>query len=165
MFRILSKSVYTSTEIRVSMSITSWAESISLYRAWSNNIRQVLMWLLQYILCKLKVWERKYWLQDDIYHWVKSNVSNCPRQLFIFDEVDKIPDGVLNHLKPLLDYTTTVEKVDYRQAIFIFLSNTGSSLITENILNLYDNGYRRENIRLSDFENLIAQGAFNEFGM
>lgn len=92
-------------------------------------------------------------------------MTRCPRQLFIFDEVDKIPPGTLNNLKPIMDYVNTVEKIDYRQAIFIFLSNIGGSLITQQTLNLYDNGYRREDIRLSDFENVIAQGAFNEVGM
>lgn len=109
--------------------------------------------------------KKKMWLQNDIYQWVKSNVTKCARQLFIFDEVDKIPPGTLDNLKPLMDYVKSVENVDYRQAIFIFLSNIGGSLITQHILHLYDNGYRREEIRLSDFENIIAQGAFNEVGM
>lgn len=115
---------------------------------------------------KWKKFEKeKIWLQNDIYQWVKSNVTKCPRQLFIFDEVDKIPPGTLNNLKPLMDYVKSVDKIDFRQAVFIFLSNTGGRLITDNILNLYNNGYRREDIRLSDFENIIAQGAFNEVGM
>jgi len=41
--------------------------------------------------------------------------------MFIFDEVDKMPDGVLDAIKPYLDHHHDVHGVDYRRAIFIFL--------------------------------------------
>jgi len=41
--------------------------------------------------------------------------------MFIFDEVDKMPDGVLDAIKPYLDHHHHIRGVDYRRAIFIFL--------------------------------------------
>lgn len=67
-------------------------------------------------------------------------------------------------LKPLLDYNEYVENVDYRQSIFIFLSNTGSSLIVEEMKKFWLNGIPRTDIKLKDFEKLILKGAFNEKG-
>lgn len=99
-----------------------------------------------------------------MYQWIKQNVTRCQKQLFIFDEVNKMPPKVLNVIKPMIDYNQDVEKVDYRKAIFIFLSNTGESLITEKAVQLWKAGVRREDVRLQDFESLITMGAFNEEG-
>ncbi|CAH0559262.1 unnamed protein product [Brassicogethes aeneus] len=102
--------------------------------------------------------------KHDLYNWIKGNTSNCPKQLFIFDEVDKMPAQLLNAIKPIIDYKDFVEGVDYRQTIFIFLSNTGQSLINELYINFWENGKKREDLKLKDFENLIMKGAFNEQG-
>lgn len=76
-----------------------------------------------------------------------------------------MPPKLLDVIKPIIDYNENVEKVDYRKCIFIFLSNTGSAVITDAYLNFWRNGIKREDIKLKDFENLITQGAFNEAGM
>ncbi|KAF2900894.1 hypothetical protein ILUMI_05299 [Ignelater luminosus] len=102
--------------------------------------------------------------QDNLYQWIKGNVTRCQKQLFIFDEVNKMPPKVLNVIKPMIDYNQDVEKVDYRKAIFIFLSNTGESLITEKAIQLWKSGVRREDVGLKDFESVITMGAFNEEG-
>ncbi|KAB0802881.1 hypothetical protein PPYR_05067 [Photinus pyralis] len=102
--------------------------------------------------------------QRDLYEWIKSNVTKCPKQLFVFDEVDKAPEYLLNIIKPLIDYNAYVAKVDYRKSIFIFLSNTGESLITDQMIKLHHSGIPRKDIQLQDFENLIIKGAFNEHG-
>jgi len=41
--------------------------------------------------------------------------------MFIFDEVDELPAGVLDAIKPYLDYYDHIQGFDYRRAIFIFL--------------------------------------------
>ncbi|GJQ74640.1 hypothetical protein Trydic_g21493 [Trypoxylus dichotomus] len=78
--------------------------------------------------------------QKELYSWIKGNVTNCERQLFIFDEVDKIPSTLLDIIKPIIDYNERVEGIDYRKR------------------------KRREDIKAKDFEKLITQGAFNEAG-
>ena len=40
--------------------------------------------------------------QQNLREWVLGNVTNCPETMFIFDEVDKMPIGVLDALKPFM---------------------------------------------------------------
>lgn len=90
--------------------------------------------------------------------------------MFVFDEVDKMPEGLLNMLVPFLDYnnfhksTRHSEAMYQNKAIFIFLSNTGSTQIVQHLTNLWEKGKKREDMQLQDFEKLIADGAFNEKG-
>ncbi|KAJ9601500.1 hypothetical protein L9F63_000339 [Diploptera punctata] len=96
--------------------------------------------------------------------WIRGNVSLCERSVFVFDEVNKIPKGVLNAIKPFLDYHPIIDGVDYRKAIFIFLSNVGSTEISNKLLEFWQNGTQREQLKLHHFENLIKLGAFNQDG-
>ncbi|XP_049801106.1 torsin-1A-like isoform X1 [Schistocerca nitens] len=102
--------------------------------------------------------------QHQLKTWIRGNVSRCSTSMFVFDEVDKMPPGVFDSMKPYLDHHGWFDHVDFRNAIFIFLSNTGSNVITRTMIELYKNGRKRNDLKLSDFENLIASGAFNEKG-
>lgn len=107
----------------------------------------------------------KFYFQENLQEWIKTNVSRCPQQIFVFDEVDKIPPQVLNSIKPMIDYHKYVDKVDYRKSIFIFLSNTGANIINQRLLELWhETGIKREDLKLHHFESLISKGAFNEEG-
>jgi hypothetical protein len=83
--------------------------------------------------------------------------------MFVFDEVDKMPAGILDILVPFLDYTSWSEK-EKSKSIFIFLSNTGSTYIVKRMIELWEKGINRKNATLKDFETLITIGAFNEDG-
>jgi len=103
--------------------------------------------------------------QDQVRTWVKGNVTNCPQSLFVFDEVDKMPEGVLDGIRAYLDYIDRVDGVDYRRAIFIFLSNTGGKEITKKLHDVWLKGeMKREELTVRDFERLVELGAFNEGG-
>ncbi|XP_049950969.1 torsin-1B-like isoform X2 [Schistocerca serialis cubense] len=106
--------------------------------------------------------EEVYLYQHQLKTWIRGNVSRCSTSMFVFDEVDKMPPGVFDSMKPYLDHHGWFDHVDFRNAIFIFLSNTGSNVITRTMIELYKNGRKRNDLKLSDFENLIASGAFNE---
>jgi len=99
-------------------------------------------------------------LQD----WVRGNVSRCKDSLFIIDEVDKMPPGVLDGLKPFMDFHSNVDGVDFRQATFILLSNTGGREITRRTMEFWQEGRRRETMCYFDLEGLVSKGAFNEQG-
>lgn len=75
-----------------------------------------------------------------------------------------MPSEIFYDLKPLLDYRDLVDGVDYRQTIFIFISNIGSRQIGEEYEKLVKSGKKREDIILGDFENLIAEGAYTHEG-
>ncbi|KAK2715053.1 hypothetical protein QYM36_009891 [Artemia franciscana] len=107
--------------------------------------------------------------QVDIYKihlidWIRGNVSRCDRSMFIFDEVDKMPPGLLDAIKPFMDYHVEIDGVDYRKSIFLLLSNTGGHDITQKSLELWKKGRKREEFKYEDFEKLIQMGAFNEPG-
>ncbi|XP_011636428.1 torsin-1A [Pogonomyrmex barbatus] len=108
--------------------------------------------------------------KDKLYKIISDGLQKCERSMFVFDEVDKMPEGLLDMLVPFLDYnsyhksTKHSESVSQNKAIFIFLSNTGSTQIVKHLTNLWEKGKKRENMRLQDFEKLISDGAFNEKG-
>ena len=87
-------------------------------------------------------------LQD----WVRGNVSKCADSLFIIDEIDKMPSGVLDGLKPFMDFHSSIDGIDFRRATFIFLSNTGGREITRQIMKFWQEGRRRESINYFELE-------------
>lgn len=60
-------------------------------------------------------------VQDQLQKWIRGNVSACGSSVFIFDEMDKLHPGIIDAIKPFLDYYEQVDGISYRRAIFIFL--------------------------------------------
>ena len=52
--------------------------------------------------------------REQIRSWVKGNVSQCSQSLFVFDEVDKMPAGILDGIRSFLDHNRHVDNIDYR---------------------------------------------------
>ena len=102
--------------------------------------------------------------KDQLRTLVANSVSKCSRSLFIFDEMDKMPLGLIDVLKPYLDHYPDVEKIDYRKSIFIFLSNTGGSLINDVTLNYWKEGKKREHITIKQMDEVMNFGEFNNKG-
>lgn len=113
--------------------------------------------------------------QKQLRDWVNSNSSECDDvHMWVFDEVDKIPLGVLDSLIPffeanfnshkdesyipILDFQKTA--VNYRRNIFILLSNTGGEIIAKNYIASYDAGLSREDLTLRHFESDIEHNAY-----
>lgn len=99
-------------------------------------------------------------LREDIPRFTK----DCGRSLFIFEEVEKMPPGTIDVLRPYLDYHDCIDGTDYRKNIFIFLSNSGSTGITNKALQFWADGKNREEITMKDIEPLVSKGSFNEKG-
>lgn len=96
---------------------------------------------------------------------IKDAIKICPKSLFIFDEVDDMPPGVFDTITSLLDHHETVNKLNFRQAIFIFLSNTGGVEIAETAYNHYTNDkINREALKLYHFEQILELSAYNRDG-
>ncbi|KAG4072036.1 hypothetical protein HA402_015535 [Bradysia odoriphaga] len=95
---------------------------------------------------------------------VVNAIKNCPRSLFIFDEVDKIPSGVFEALTSLLDHHHNVDGVNLRHATFIFLSNAGGTEITDKLVEITGNGMLREETQLYHFEKIAELAAYNIVG-
>ncbi|XP_054258345.1 torsin-1A-like [Macrosteles quadrilineatus] len=106
------------------------------------------------------VYKYKMRLQEDL----QEKISLCQRSIFVFDEVDKYPPYVLDAIKPYIDYNTHIDGYDYRKAIFIFITNIGSKLISQISLQKWLKGIDREDFKLSDFEEPIRKHSFNHEG-
>ncbi|EZA50031.1 hypothetical protein DMN91_006041 [Ooceraea biroi] len=108
--------------------------------------------------------------KEDLYRIISKGLKQCEKSMFVFDEVDKMPENLMNVLVPFLDYysyrksSKSSESMIQNKAIFIFLSNTGSTQIVKHLTSLWEQGRKRDDTRLQDFEKLIADGAFNEKG-
>lgn len=102
-----------------------------------------------------------YLYTERIYREVRTSIENCPRSLFIFDEVDKMPTGVFEALTSLVDYNTYVNGQDTTQAIFIFLSNTAGVYISDKLGQLIKSGTLRDDTQLSHFEQILEKAAYN----
>ncbi|MEQ2160432.1 hypothetical protein GOODEAATRI_033641, partial [Goodea atripinnis] len=59
--------------------------------------------------------------KSQLQQWVRGKVINCERSMFIFDEMDKMPPGLIDSIKQYLDYHVKLDGVSYRKSIFIFL--------------------------------------------
>ncbi|XP_036042375.1 torsin-1A [Onychomys torridus] len=99
--------------------------------------------------------------KDQLQMWIRGNVSACARSIFIFDEMDKMHAGLIDAIKPFLDYYDVVDEVSYQKAIFIFLSNAGAERITDVALDFWKSGKQREEIKLRDMEPALAVSVFN----
>ncbi|XP_075041126.1 torsin-1A-like [Mixophyes fleayi] len=99
--------------------------------------------------------------KDQLQSWIRGNVSQCARSIFIFDEMDKLHTGLIDAIKPFLDYYEHIDGVSYRKAIFIFLSNAGGDMINRAVLEFWKSGKMREELQLKDLESVLSVGLFN----
>lgn len=93
-------------------------------------------------------WLRFQTLQRKLQKEIVEQVKKCPRSMFIFDEIDKMPAGLIDIIKPFLDFHVSLDGVDYRKCIFVFLSNTAGDLIARQALTYWKNGIDRNKILL-----------------
>ncbi|XP_063831464.1 torsin-1A [Ostrinia nubilalis] len=95
---------------------------------------------------------------------VNEVVKKCPKSLIIFDEIHDMCPSVLDAIKPMLDHHHAVDGVDYRDSIFIFISNIGGHEIATNLLELYEQGIKRNEVEFHNFEAIIRRTAFHQGG-
>ncbi|XP_034048655.1 torsin family 1 isoform X2 [Thalassophryne amazonica] len=100
--------------------------------------------------------------KSQLQQWVKGNVTNCAHSMFIFDEMDKMHPGLIDSIKPYLDYYDKLDGVSYRKAMFIFLSNAGGDGIIKTALEFWKLGHNREEIGLKDLEDSLSVSVFND---
>uniref|UniRef100_T1JCD4 Torsin-1A C-terminal domain-containing protein n=1 Tax=Strigamia maritima TaxID=126957 RepID=T1JCD4_STRMM len=100
--------------------------------------------------------------QDNLVQWIRGNISKCDTSLFIFDEMDKMPPGLLDSIKSFLDYHASIDGHSFNKAIFIFISNTVGIQLTKVAINFWKQGKDRTDITLKDVNKILIDGAFNE---
>ncbi|KAM4616056.1 prosalusin [Polymixia lowei] len=93
--------------------------------------------------------------------WVEGNLTECARSVFIFDEMEKMPAGLIDVLEPFLGPSHVVFRTNYRKAIYVFISTSGEEVINKLALQYRQAGREREEIRLVDLQGDIAQAVYN----
>lgn len=73
-----------------------------------------------------------------------------------------MPEGMLDNIKPFLDFHHEVEGVSPQRATFIFISNSGGREITDVAYNHWKSGKVREDIDQKHLKKLTKQSAYNE---
>jgi len=103
--------------------------------------------------------------KDQLKEWIQTNVSRCERSVFIFDDVDEMPEGIVDSLKPFLEPQPFVKindvALDFRKSIFIFISNVGGMEIAKHFFSVVNTGKQRESIELSDLR-WVLRGSIKE---
>ncbi|XP_061101775.1 torsin-1A-like isoform X1 [Conger conger] len=95
--------------------------------------------------------------------WIRGNVSVCPHSMFIFDEMDKMNPLLFETIKCFMEHYAQVDRVSYRHAMFLFLSNKGGEIITQKAMDFWMAGRKREEIELNSqgLETAINKHLFN----
>ncbi len=60
-------------------------------------------------------------MKDKIKKTIEETVKECHSSLFVFDETDKIPIGLMDLIKAYIDYNHELEGIDFRRSVFVFL--------------------------------------------
>ncbi|XP_071493797.1 torsin-1A-like [Diadema antillarum] len=102
--------------------------------------------------------------QAELVQLIREKMSSCPHHIFVFDEVDNMPPGLLDSLKPFMDYYDSVDGVDYRHAIFILRSNLAANAITKYTIDKYEEGRNRWSIQLPELEKVITNEVIQQAG-
>ncbi|XP_041643676.1 prosalusin [Cheilinus undulatus] len=105
--------------------------------------------------------ERVNEYREELKSWVQGNLTECARSVFIFDEMEKMPPGVVDILEPFLGPSHVVFRTNYRKAIYVFISTAGEEVINRVTLENRQAGRDREEIRSADLQDAIAQSVYN----
>lgn len=92
---------------------------------------------------------------------IETKIKSCKRSIFIFDEVDQMPAGVFESIATVLDYHSNFGTIDFRQSIFIFLTNAGGNEIGHALDDIMSKGRYREQTKMQDFETIAETAAYN----
>ena len=66
--------------------------------------------------------------------------------------MDKMPLGLIDAISAFLDHRDSIDGLDYRFAVFIFLSNAGGNAIAKKSFEFYQNGRPRDELTIRDLE-------------
>ena len=105
-----------------------------------------------------------YEYKKEIKNLIQNQARICDRSIFIFDEMDKMPAGLIDGLKPYLDNYNEIEGLNYRKNIFIFLSNLGAEEINNETYNHLKSGKIREEVTNHQMQVVLQEAISNETG-
>ncbi|XP_061752420.1 prosalusin isoform X3 [Nerophis ophidion] len=89
-------------------------------------------------------------------NWVQGNLTACARSVFIFDEMERMPRGLVDVLEPFLGPSHVVFGTNYRKAF-----TAGEDVVNRVALEHRRAGRDREEITSSDLQDAIAQAVYD----
>lgn len=93
---------------------------------------------------------------------IRVSLGSCGRTIFVFDEVENLPPGIIDGIRSFLDYAPDSKENEHRYSIFIFLTNIGASSIMEIAYDAYLRGEHRHEISVKKLETALTDASFNE---
>lgn len=103
--------------------------------------------------------------KEEIKKIIFDAVDLCPYSIFVFDEVDKMPDGIFDSITILLDHHSLVKGRDFTKSVFIFLTNSGGEELSTVLHQLIKGkGLYRLETKLHHFEEIMKVGVYNMEG-
>lgn len=126
-----------------------------------------LGWRSKFVVRKISSYD--YPDEDDIERYekqiknmIENQIRTCERSLLVFHELESMPEGLIDVLKPYLRNIPEIHRVNYGKNIFIFLSNVGANeIITETYRHL-KSGKTREEITNLQMKNVLQKAIVNE---
>ena len=106
--------------------------------------------------------DRVEFYKTELRNRIMSAGRKCGRSLFIFDEMDKMPPGLIDVVYPFVDHHSEVGGVNFRQFVFIFLSNTGAQRINNYMLEQWNSGKQREDVTIKELDFYLSKDAYRE---
>jgi len=101
--------------------------------------------------------------KDELKKIIEGKTKVCERSLFIFDEMDKMPVGLADVIKPYIDHHELNNEIDYRKNIYVFLSNLAGVNINKETLKHFRNGDKRKDITSKHMEKVVSTASFYKF--
>ena len=101
---------------------------------------------------------------EKLHHTIGSTLARCKYSLFILEDVKSMNPRILDQLVPYLNYPPPMDGIDYTKAIYILLSNAGSSKINDYTVEQFRNGRDREAIRMNEMHYIISDRIYVEDG-
>jgi len=97
---------------------------------------------------------------------IEEKTRACQQATFVFDEIDQMPSQLLDVILYYLDFhtPTSSQSIDFRNTIFIFLSNAGGQSIIDLAIKNHLQSIKRENYNIRDFQQVLSNASFYEKG-
>ena len=92
---------------------------------------------------------------------IRTIVQLCSRALIIFDEVDKLEEGVIDVLFPYFDEQQSVGNINFRNTIFIFSSNVGARKINHEACIQFNKTDQSSQFDTERFYHIVRQASYD----
>ena len=103
-------------------------------------------------------------LTELLHHRIVSSLNKCKQTLFIFDDIHAMNPQILDELLPYINNPLPLDGIEFRKAIYIFISNSGSTKINDYLTNQLLNGRERDSIGQKEMHTIINEKIYGEKG-